>query len=384
MTTLPAPAPILFETLPTRSGHALGLVVLNQPQALNGFSLEMALALQEKLLEWEADPSLVMVILRGSGEKAFCAGGDLQSIYKSLPAVPAENAWTNDYLKTFFQVEYAVDHHIHVYAKPVLCWAHGIVMGGGAGLMMGASHKVGTPATRFAMQETTIGLFPDVGGSWLLNRLPAGVGRFLAMTGTSIGAADAQSLGVIDHLLPAGAWATLLETLAAVHWEKDRRHNDHLLDACLESLALTVSETGPVQRHMSAMSQWCAGTNGLTIYRRLAALASSDDPWLAQAAIRLGKACPAAVALSFEMLKRARPLSLAQVFQMEYIVAMNGTARSDFREGIRALLIEKTNDPRWSPASVDEVSTALIDSFFIPPWPNGVVHPLGSLDVTAG
>ena len=379
MTYASASSPVRFETRVTSDGHHLGIVWLNQPELLNALSLEMARDIHNQLIAWESDPMIVLVIFRGVGEKAFCAGGDLQSIYKSLPASPTNQGWSNHYLKTFFQVEYTLDYHIHNYSKPVLCWANGIVMGGGAGLMMGASHRVGTPATRFAMPETTIGLFPDVGATWLLGRMPVGVGRFLAMTGASIGVSDAHCLGVLDYVVPAGAWPTLLETLESSAWSGDRALDDSVLSHCLESLQGSMPDTGPIQRHMSAMALWCAGTDWRKVHQRLLSLVSHDDPWLAQAASRLQRACPTMVALAFEMLRRGQHLSLAQIFQLEYVVALNGTARRDFREGIRALLIEKTNDPDWSPATSGDVDPMLINSFFIPPWPDTIAHPLAPL-----
>ena len=382
MTSPQVNAPVFFETLPAGQGTRLGVVWLNQPDALNSLSLEMAQAIQAQLNAWESDPAIALVVLRGSGEKAFCAGGDLQTIYRSLPKVPTHNGWSNDYLKTFFHIEYALDHHIHNYSKPVLCWANGIVMGGGAGLMMGASHRVGTPATRFAMPETTIGLFPDVGGTWLLNRLPTGVGRFLALTGASVGVADAHALGIVNYVVPASAWTLLLHSLQKTVWSPRRADNDALLHACLTGLGrdLPDPEPGPLLRNMAALARWCSAPDWRLVSAKIAALETHSDLWLAQAARRFKKACPASVALSFEMLERGRHLSLAQVFQLEYIVALNGTARADFREGIRALLIEKTGNPAWSPAGLDEVDAALIESFFVPPWPNSQPHPLAPLE----
>lgn len=379
MTHTSISAPVYFETLATQSGYQIGVAWLNQPKALNGLSLDMAQALQAQLNAWEADPTIAIVVMRGSGEKAFCAGGDLQTIYKSLPVVPTHDGWVNDYLKTFFHVEYALDHHIHCYSKPVMCWANGIVMGGGAGLMMGASHRVGTPLTRFAMPETTIGMFPDVGGSWLLNRMPPGVGQFLALTGTSIGAADAHGLGVINYVVPETDWASLVSALRDAPWGSRRARNDAALHDCLEAMAVTEAPPGHAMRYAAQMARWCAGPDWRRTCQALAALHDHPDTWLAQAAQRLKNACPATLALSFEMLKRGRHLSLAQVFQLEYIVALNTTARGDFREGIRALLIEKTGNPQWSPATIDQVDEALIESFFIAPWPATEPHPLAVL-----
>lgn len=372
-------APVLFSTLPAAGGCQLGLVTLNQPHALNGLSLDMARAMSAQLAAWESDPTIAMVIMRGAGEKAFCAGGDLQAIYPSLPQTPYATGWQNEYLRTFFQVEYTLDYQIHCYSKPVLCWANGIVMGGGAGLMMGASHRVCTETTRFAMPEIVIGLFPDVAGNWLLNRMPQGVGRFLALTGSIINASDSHYLGIVNHRLASSTWPVLLQRLQAVRWHDNRASNDALLDACLDDLKMPALPPGPVQQHAQAMADWANASNWRTVYRNIAALESADDPWLVQSAQRLRHGCPAAIALAFQTLTRAKTMSLAQVFQMEYTVALNATARSDFREGIRALLIEKTGNPRWSPPSIEQVDDDVIATLFEPTWPASQPHPLATM-----
>lgn len=372
-------ASVLFSTLAAEGGYRLGLITLNQPQALNGLSLDMARAISAQLTAWEADPSIAVVLMRGAGEKAFCAGGDLQAIYPSLPQTPYASGWQNEYLRTFFQVEYTLDHHIHCYTKPVLCWVNGIVMGGGAGLMMGASHRVATETTRFAMPEIVIGLFPDVAGSWLFNRMPQGIGRFLALTGSIINASDTHYLGIVNHHLASSAWPVLLQRLQAVRWHQDRASNDALLDACLNSLKTPALPPGPVQQYAHAMADWTNASDWRLVYRNLLALTEADDAWLTQAAQRLHKGCPAAIALAFQTLTRAKTMSLSQVFQMEYTVALNATARSDFREGIRALLIDKTGNPHWSPSNIDQVDDDQIAALFEPAWPASQPHPLAAI-----
>lgn len=372
-------APVLFSTLAAAGGYKLGLITLNQPQALNGLSLDMARAMSAQLAAWESDPTIAVVIMRGAGEKAFCAGGDLQAIYPSLPQTPYASGWQNEYLRTFFQVEYTLDYQIHYYSKPVLCWANGIVMGGGAGLMMGASHRVATETTRFAMPEIVIGLFPDVAGNWLLNRMPQGVGRFLALTGSIINASDTHYLGIVNHRLASSTWSVLLQRLQAVRWHENRASNDALLDTCLNDLKMPALPPGPVQQHAQAMADWANASDWRVVYRHIAALEDADDPWLVQSAQRLLHGCPSAIALAFQTLTRAKTMSLAQVFQMEYTVALNATARTDFREGIRALLIEKTGNPRWSPPSIEQVDDNVIAALFKPAWPASQPHPLATM-----
>src|SRR5690606_4707416 len=143
---------------------------------------------------------IALVVLRGAGDKAFCAGGDLHAMYQGMLENRSGDAWQDPHAREFFEVEYRLDYQIHTYRKPILCWGSGIVMGGGVGLMMGASHRVVTDTTRWAMPEINIGLFPDVGGTWMLARLPGGIGRFIALTAAQLGASDCLALGLADYV----------------------------------------------------------------------------------------------------------------------------------------------------------------------------------------
>ena len=188
-------APVLFEERAAGS-YRIGIATLNAPGTLNGLSLAMVDALAAKLDAWAGDSGLVLVVLRGAGDKAFCAGGDLHALYAGMREAgvggrAAVDPLSIPYAREFFAREYRLDYQIHAYPKPILCWGQGIVMGGGIGLMAGASHRVVTETSRLAMPEIGIGLFPDVGGSWMLARAPGASGRFLALTGASINAADA-------------------------------------------------------------------------------------------------------------------------------------------------------------------------------------------------
>ncbi len=193
--------PVLFEERVAGNGTRIGIATLNAPRTLNGFSLPMAHLLLKQLNAWADDDGIAMVVLQGAGEKAFCAGGDLHSLYKSMVAfreAGRSDIRENDYAAEFFDVEYRVDHLIHTYAKPILCWGHGIVMGGGIGLMSGASHRVVSERSKLAFPEITVGLFPDVGGSWLLPRVPGKGGLFLALTGALLNPGDAIYAGLAD------------------------------------------------------------------------------------------------------------------------------------------------------------------------------------------
>lgn len=374
-------ADILFEILDAADGRKVGVAVLNRPQILNGLSLEMSRTLDQQLRQWEVDDSIALVVLTSKGDKAFCAGGDLHRLYASMQEAVPGDPWSNEYAREFFAVEYRLDYLIHRYSKPVLCWGSGIVMGGGVGLMMGASHRVGTETTRFAMPEITIGVFPDVGGTWMLERLPAGIGMFLALTGAQLGAADCRHLGLIDYCLYSAGWPAVTQALCQTEWSDDRHENDVLLDKLLRSMSVSdIGAPGPLQKHYERIAEQCDGPDLEAICAGLAAWCDSSDPWLARAAQTFVHGSPGSARLSFELQKRARRMSLAQVFQMEYTAMIQRAASADFKEGIRALLIDKDMTPAWNPASIQETDRKWVEQFFEPAWPAHLEHPLANLE----
>jgi enoyl-CoA hydratase/carnithine racemase len=288
--------------------------------------------------------------------------------------------WGNAYARQFFDVEYRLDYQIHTCSKPILCWGSGIVMGGGVGLMMGASHRVVSETTRFAMPEITIGLFPDVGGTWLLSRLPGGLGLFLALTAAHLGASDCRFLGVADYVLESARWPELVEQIQARTWSDDRSENDVLLHHTLLMLKPAVQlPAGPMQKNNSLINDLCGGPDFAAVCAGIAQLANHDDAWLDRAARTFKAGAPGSARLCFALLRRVRLLSLAQVFQHEYIVSLQCGVQGDFQEGIRALLIDKDKQPKWNPANLDGASEHWVQRFFEPAWPNSVVHPLADL-----
>lgn len=372
-------APVLYDVMATAGSSKVGVATLNSPQTLNGLSLAMCESLAAQLAQWEADDGIALVVLRGAGEKAFCAGGDLHALYAGMLDNSSGRAWDNTYARRFFDVEYRLDYQIHTYSKPVLCWGSGIVMGGGVGLMMGASHRVVSDITRFAMPEITIGLFPDVGGTWMLSRLPAGIGLFLALTGAHLGASDCRHLGLANYVAASGCWPTLMARIQAETWEPSRTRNDDLLHRILVSLHPADLPAGPLQTHYAAIQDWCLSPDLDTVGANLAALAAHDDPWLKRAGSTFTAGSPGSARLCFALLRRTRHLSLADAFRQEYIVSLQCGVQGDFQEGIRALLIDKDKKPAWRPASLSEAGEAWVDRFFVPSWPSDTRHPLADL-----
>lgn len=373
-------SPVLSTVLDTAGSMKVGVATLNRPETLNGLSLEMCHELSRLLTQWEQDPSIALVILRGAGDRALCAGGDLHSLYSAMQENTRNDAWDNAYAREFFDVEYRLDYQIHTYTKPVLCWGNGVVMGGGVGLMMGASHRVVTDTTRFAMPEITIGLFPDVGGTWMLSRLPDGIGVFLALTGAQLGAQDCQQLGLADYMVASDAFDTLLSNIKSLDWSANRDINDSVLRAVLIDLKPSDSSgQGPLQRHFDMLRDACGGTDFNTVCAAIKGWADHDDPWLQRAARTFSRGAPGSARLSFTLLHRVRLWSLADVFRQEYIVSLQCGVQGDFKEGIRALLIDKDKNPAWNPATLDEATEAWVQRYFQAPWPEHQPHPLADL-----
>lgn len=373
---------VLFDTLKTENGYSIGVATLNQAAVLNSLSLEMASLLQQKLTQWEQDQQIVAVILKGAGEKAFCAGGDLHGLYKAMQENTSHEAWNNRVARDFFAAEYRLDYHIHTYNKPIICFAHGIVMGGGMGLMIGASHRVVTGQSRLAMPEVSIGLFPDVGGSWMLNRLPGKTGKFLAATGANIGPQDALFTGLAQYTVDFQSWPELVQELQGAAWQScaNRIPNDDLIHLVLTQWrSQVVTGQGPVEQHYDRINKICAYRNFVTQYEKLIELQTDADPWLAKAANTLARGSVLSFCLSMDLLEQTKHASLAEVFYLEFNVALYCCVYGQFQEGIRALLIDKDKNPQWNPAKVTEVPQDLLELFYEDPAPDGESHPLHDL-----
>lgn len=368
-------APVLFDTMRTASGHQFGRATLNAPAVLNALSLVMIDLLDPQLAAWAEDPQIAGVVLDATGDRAFCAGGDVVRVCRAIQAagpgeVPAEAT-------DFFEREYRLDYRIYTFPKPILCWGHGIVMGGGIGLMAGASHRVATPRTRLAMPEIGIGLFPDVGGSWLLPRLPGRSGLFLALTGAPLNAADARFAGLADFVLPHERLSGVLDSLSAGRWQGDQETDGAQLSQLLAGFSTHDLPPSNLLAHLDRIDAVIGHDRLEDVAPRLAMLADDADPWLAQAGAAFAKGSPTSAALSFELQRRARHLSLADVFRLEYQAAVGCSVHHDFAEGVRALLIDKDKNPRWQPATLGEVTRDLIDAHLAPRFDGP--HPLSDL-----
>lgn len=366
---------MVFQRLQTASGHVFGHATLNVPGALNALSIEMVDRLDPQLRAWAEDPCVVGVILDAAGDKAFCAGGDVVALHRAIRAAPPGQVPVD--AAAFFEREYRLDYLIHTYPKPVLCWGHGIVMGGGIGLMAGASHRVATPGTRLAMPEISLGLYPDVGGSWFLPRAPGKLGMFLALTGAPLNAADACFAGLADFVLDAGALPAVIETLGHERWQGQCDADA----ACLSHVLVRhTAADRPAAKAVGALGridEIIGHDDLMNAAERLKALEGDAEPWLAQSARAFAKGSPTSAGLSFLMQKRARHSSLADAFRLEYQASVGCCVHEDFAEGVRALLIDKDKRPSWRPDSLERVTRAHLESLLRPRFDGA--HPLADL-----
>jgi len=364
---------VLFETIPSANGKKIAVATLNAEKSLNSLSLAMVDLLNPQLAQWENDASIACVILRGAGAKAFCAGGDVVQLYQSACA-------QDDAAAQFFEREYRLDHQIHVYKKPLIVWGNGIVMGGGLGLMSGASHRVVTESSRIAMPEVTIGLYPDVGGTWFLNRTPGKTGLFLALTGASINAADALFIGLADRFIAHEKYSAVVDALVATPWDssiaKHAGQVSHVLRE-IERDNLPQLPASPVRTHFDLIGQLCDGDDIDAVVANILAW-NGEDKWLQKAVKTLASGCPTTIHLVDQQFRRGKNLSLREAFQLELILSINCMRYGNFREGVRALLIDKDNQPKFVPATLADVKEEFIAAHFNAPWGNDP-HPLANL-----
>jgi enoyl-CoA hydratase/carnithine racemase len=356
-------------THPTADGHHIGVLTLDSPASLNALSLEMIQLLQAALTRWEQDPAIVCVLLQGAGEKAFCAGGDIRSFYYRKQE-ESELALFG-YARDFFEQEYRLDHHIHRYAKPLICVADGICMGGGIGLFAGADFRVVTDKSLFAMPEVTIGLYPDVGASWFLSRMPGRLGLWLGLTGARFNGADAIGLGLADHAIASSERAHLLPRLAALEWRAKAAPREQI-ERLLSGLQAEADQPLPapvILPHQARIDALLAGRTLQGVLDRL--YDAAFDPELgegslAQARDTCRSGSPISRAILWRQYWQARRQSLTEVFADELALSVNCVLKGDFVEGVRALLIDKDRSPRWQ---APQPGTDWLNAFYR--WPEG-------------
>jgi enoyl-CoA hydratase len=325
--------------------RAVGLMTLNRPKALNALTREMCVAMKAQLGEWAADDAVKTVVIRGVGGRAFCAGGDIRALYDSGKA-------GTPYALDFYRDEYRVDAAIKHYPKPYVALLHGIVMGGGVGVSVHGSHRVANDTVTFAMPETGIGLFPDVGGSWFLPRMPGEIGMYLALTGERLKTADCVYAGVATHFVPGAQTEALIATLES--------GTDP--DLVLRSFVEAPGEA-PLAKNREAIDRIFSegSVDGI-----LAALDADGSEWARGTAATIRKKSPTSLRIAFRQLREGQHFSFDDCMRMEFRMVNRIVAGHDFYEGVRATIIEKDNAPQWQPPNLAQVTHEQVDAYFAP------------------
>lgn len=331
---------------------AIGLVTLDRPKALNALTLPMIRAYAPQLAAWAADPAVAAVVMRGAGDRAFCAGGDIRAIWEAGRASDAAIH------RDFFREEYRLNRAIHRFAKPHVALLDGITMGGGVGLSVHGSHRVATERTLFAMPETGIGLFPDVGGGYFLPRCPGEIGMYLALTGHRLKAADLLYAGIATHYVPSAGLDDLVVALGEI------RSSDGV-DEVLGRFAAPAGEA-PLAAHRAAIDRCFAAPSVEAI---LDVLAADGSDWARAARATLLKMSPTSLKITYRQVRLGRALDFEACMVMEYRMIQRFMAGHDFFEGVRAAIVDKDQAPRWRPDNLAAVTAAEVDAYFAPLGP---------------
>lgn len=337
----------MTEDLIITTEGAVGRIRLNRPKALNALTTAMCAGMLDALEAWRGDAAVQSILIDHAEGRGFCAGGDIRML-------SASGAGDGAAAREFFRTEYRMNHRLFTYAKPIITFMDGVTMGGGVGAAMPCRFRVATENTRFAMPETGIGLFPDVGGGWYLSRLPGRVGQYLALTGHRLDGAECLSLGLATHYLPA-------ERLD----EAKRRIADdpQAIETVLDALSVPALDAR-ILAHRDAIDRLFASDRLEEVF---AALADDEGDWAAQQLATLRAKSPQAMKVSLKLLLDGHAMATFEdEMRQEYAVGCRVVQRHDFAEGVRAVIVDKDNAPRWNPAAPEEVSEHLIDQIFAP------------------
>lgn len=329
------------------TGGAVGRIRLNRPKALHALTTGMCQGILDALEQWRGDEAVRCVIIDHAEGRGFCAGGDIRMLAGSGASDGAE-------ARAFFHTEYRMNHRLFAYVKDTVAFMDGVTMGGGVGVSQPCRYRVATENTRLAMPETGIGLFPDVGGGWYLSRLPGRIGQYLALTGARLDGAEALALGLATHYLPA---ARLEEAKARI-----------LADPAAIAAALSgLAEEAPAAKLTAQREVIDRLFASDELEEVLATLQADGGAFARDTLATLATKSPQAMKVSLKLLKDAAGMAtFADEMRQEYAVACRVVQRPDFGEGVRALIVDKDNAPRWEPATVEGVSDHMIDRIFAP------------------
>lgn len=358
----------------------LGVITLDSPGTVNSLSGDMVRDLQTALDRWADSPHICLVLICASGERGFSAGSDVKELYQALLDAP-EDGHSADGIARLLAPEYRMNYALHGFPKPVIALAQGAVMGGGMGLLQACRYRLILPDTRLAVPEVTLGMFPDAGASWFLNRLPEGLGLFLGLTGAQLNASDALRIGLVDLVLQPGQKDTLIDTLCQQRWSGDTAADDNRLYRLLNQQKQTRPDHLPASElecYEQKISRLCRDDELPVIVDRLLASREDNAPWWNESISRLKTACPVSLWLVDELLRRGQQMALKDLLRMELVMAAECGRRPDLKEGIRARMIDRDEQPVWSFSNVRDVPRDLVLTHFESPW-SDTGHPLATL-----
>jgi len=348
--TVTVPAPVIEGDLIAQREGGCGVIRLNRPKAINAVTLEMFRDVDKALDAFEADPAVAVILLEGAGERGLCAGGDIRALWESSKV-------KGDLGKILWREEYILNARIKKFPKPYVAFMDGIVMGGGVGLSAHSRHRVVTEKTKLAMPEVGLGFFPDVGGTWLLSRSPGEIGTYFGLTGQTMNGPDAVHAGFADLVVPSGELAALREVLTRAGQGITSRE----IRTLIETFA-TDETAGPVAAMQSKIDRWFA-------YDRMEDIVAAlqrDGSELALSTLKtLNEKSPRGMVVTLKLLRLARTArSLEECLVREYRAALEVFANDDFREGVRAAVIDKDRSPKWSPPRIEDVTPAMVAPYF--------------------
>jgi len=342
---------ILFDEISGKSGD-LGSITLNRPKVLNALTLEMCIAIDERLAQWDKDKNIKAVIIRGAGEKAFCAGGDIRDVYKMGPSRADES-------QIFFWHEYRMNRRLFHFSKPYVAFLDGITMGGGVGVSIHGSHKVATENLVFAMPETGIGFFPDIGASYFLSRCPGKTGYFLGLTGIHMDAAGAYYLKLVDHVIASDNITAIIDKLASTEFtEAPHVSVTHILNGFNQEVP-----EPQLALHRDLVDKSFSQHSVADI---IAGLKSGKDLWVETIVRTLETKSPTSMSVTLREIREAEALDFDGCIKMEYRIAKHFLQGHDFYEGVRAAIIDKDQSPKWSPSQLSDITPVVINAYFEP------------------
>ena len=342
------------EILLGREG-GLATLIINRPKALNALTLDNYRRIDPALRAWEADTSVHAVVVRGVGDRAFCAGGDVRAVYEAGRGISGDP----DLPAVFFREEYELIRRIHHFPKPYIAVIDGIAMGGGAGISVNGAYRVATERTLLAMPETGIGLFPDVGATRFLNRCPGHIGRYLGLTGARVNAADALYCGFATHAVKHDSIEALLDEMSREHVA---------IEDCLRRFAGELGPT-PLAALRPAIDRCFARDSVEAILDALAVESAGggvDAEWAEETRASLRTKSPTSLKITLRQLTIGRDYDLDAALSLEYRLTQHAMAGHDFYEGVRAMLIDRDRKPQWRPAALTEVTDSAVDAYFAP------------------